>query len=65
MGKLIFGSDWRTSLAGIATAAAFYAQNSGVQIVNWKSAAVSLGLYAVGRLSSDATKGQSETKAKQ
>ena len=55
MKNLLFGKDWKTSLAGLATAGLLYAKTSGVQLVDWKSAALSLGVYAIGRLASDGT----------
>lgn len=53
MKNILLGKSWRTSVAGIATGLALYAKLSGIGIVDWKTAAVSLGVAVVGRLASD------------
>ena len=53
MKKAIFGNSWKTSVAGLGTALAVYAKLSGAGVVDWKTAVVSLGIFAVGRLASD------------
>jgi hypothetical protein len=60
MKKVLLGKSWKTSAAGLATGLALYAKLSGIGIVDWKTAAVSLGVAVVGRLASDQTKTEEE-----
>lgn len=53
MKKALLGSSWKTSVAGLGAALAIYAKMSGVGVVDWKTAAVSLGVFAIGRVAGD------------
>lgn len=60
MKEALLGKSWKTSVAGLGTALAVYAKLSGLGVVDWKTAAVSLGVYAIGRVAGDHQKSEKE-----
>lgn len=53
MKQILLGKSWKTSVAGLGTALALYAKMSGTGVVDWKTAVVSLGVFAIGRVAGD------------